>query len=111
MKILRIKNKSFFIEVADTWRKRAKGLMFRKRPAPMHGLLIEFPKPGKWGIWTPFMKFPLDLIFLDEKMQVVDAKGNVPAISILKPKTWKIYRPKAPAKYVLEVAAQMPRQR
>lgn len=104
MKILKIKNTNFLVEVADTWWKRAKGLMFREKLPPMHGLLIEFPEPGKWGIWMLFMRFPLDLIFLDEKMQVVDAKANIPPVS-LNPRTWKIYKPRKPAKYVLEISA------
>ena len=106
MKILKIKNTNFLVEVADTWWKRTKGLMFREKLPPMHGLLIEFPEPGKWGIWMLFMRFPLDLIFLDEKMQVVDAVHNTPPVSLLKPKTWKIYKPRKPAKYVMEISAK-----
>jgi len=105
MKLLKIKNKNFLVEVADTWWKRTKGLMFRKKLPPMHGLLLEFPKPGRHGIWMPFMKFPLDLIFLNERMDVIDIKMNVPPVSLFRPKTWKIYKPKKPAKYVLEISA------
>lgn len=105
MKLLKIKNKNFLVEVADTWWKRTKGLMFREKLAPMHGLLIEFPKPGKCGIWMLFMRFPLDLIFLNEKMQVVDAVRNAQPVSLFKPKTWRIYKPRKPAKYVMEIAA------
>ncbi len=106
MKLLKIRNRNFFVEVADTWWKRTKGLMFKKTLAPFHGLLIEFPKTGKYGIWMLFMKFPLDLIFLDESMQVVDAIHNVPPISLLRPSTWKIYKPRRPARYVLEINAE-----
>ena len=41
-----------------------------------------------------FMRFPLDIIFLDEDKKIVDM------VSI---KPWKTYTPKAPSKYVIEL--------
>ena len=52
------------------------------------------------SIWMPFVKNKLNLIFLDEKMKVVEQQAAVP-IS-LNPKTWKVYKNEN-AKYCLEL--------
>jgi uncharacterized membrane protein (UPF0127 family) len=90
-----------FIEVADTPWKRAVGLMFRKEPS---SLLIEFDREARHAIWMLFMRFPIDLIFLDSEKTVVTIYENIEPLS-LDPRTWKIYRPKKRAKYALEVEA------
>jgi uncharacterized membrane protein (UPF0127 family) len=48
------------VEVADTFWKRLKGEMFRKKPSAM--LL----KGGSLHVHTCFMRFPIDLLFLRE---------------------------------------------
>lgn len=90
------------LEIADTPRKRALGLMFRKSPRP---LLMDFEKQGNHGIWMLFMRFPIDLIFLDKEKRVITTYKNIKPIT-LNPKTWKIYRPGSPARYALEIPAQ-----
>jgi uncharacterized membrane protein (UPF0127 family) len=49
------------LEVAETFRERAKGLLGRKSLGVGKGLLI----PHCGSVHTFFMQFPLDLIFLD----------------------------------------------
>lgn len=77
-----------------------KGLMFKRRGR----LLLDFGKECKPGIWMLFMKFPLDLIFLDSSGKIVDIIENVKPFS-LNPKTWKIYYPRKNCRYCLEVEA------
>ncbi len=77
------------------------GLMFRKEG----NALLEFKKEGKYGIWMLFMRYPLNLIFLDKNKKIVDLIKNVPPLSF-NPKTWKSYYPKKKCKYVLELDAR-----
>jgi uncharacterized membrane protein (UPF0127 family) len=63
------------VEVADTARSRNKGLLGR------HGLE---PGGGLWivpcgAVHTFFMRFPIDLVYLDRKKRVRKARSRVPA--------------------------------
>ncbi len=74
---------------ADTFLKRFKGLMLKKDFDS--GLL--FSKLKDSSIHTLFMRFDIDIYFIDEKKVVFDK-------TTLKP--WKFYKPKKQAKYILE---------
>ncbi len=50
-----------------------------------------------------FMRFPIDVIWLDSRNRVVDLRNNVKPLNPFKPSTWRLYRPKNPAKYVIEL--------
>ncbi|MFH1445224.1 MAG: DUF192 domain-containing protein [Nanoarchaeota archaeon] len=91
------------IEHADSLWKQTKGLMFRKSIPKYHGMLFTFNHEAKHGIWMLFMRFPIDIYFLDKDMKVVYQVKNAKPLNPLKPSTWKVYTPKKPAKYVLEV--------
>ena len=80
-------------EEAGKFFSRAAGLMFRKKLEQNKGLLIKF-FPHSSAVHSFFMRFPIDLIFVDKDMHVVDLKT-------LKP--WRAYFPKKQCKYVLEV--------
>ncbi len=85
------------VRVADTFRSRLLGLMFRRRLPPGEGLLIEFPGYGaKAGVHSMFMRFPLDLYYLDDTLRVVE-------VARLKP--WRVHIPRRRCRYVLEVSA------
>lgn len=88
------------LELADTETKRARGLSGRSPLARDEGMLFVFPGPTKPGFWMKEMKFPLDLVWLDEKWRVVDLIQNATPESY--PQT---FTPPAPVKYVLEVTA------
>ncbi|MCK4429243.1 MAG: DUF192 domain-containing protein [Candidatus Aenigmarchaeota archaeon] len=77
------------------------GLMFRKEG----NAIMEFGREGKCGIWMLFMRYSLNLIFLDKNKKVVDLIEKVPPLGF-NPKTWKIYYPKKKCKYVLELDAR-----
>lgn len=90
-------------EVAATAWRKAIGLMGRKRLGNS-GLLMVFSKEGRPGIWMLGMRFPIDLVFLDRRKRVVDIRKNIQPIGF-HPKTWMIYYPKRPARYVIELPA------
>ncbi|MBU2519617.1 MAG: DUF192 domain-containing protein [Nanoarchaeota archaeon] len=94
------------IEHADSLWEQTKGLMFRKSLPKGHGMLFTFGYEGKHGIWMMFMRFPIDIYFLDKNYKVVDYVRKAKPFNPFKLSTWRIYSPKKPAKYVLEVASQ-----
>lgn len=68
------------VVVADTFTKRLMGYMFRKTPH-CTALLI---KPCN-SIHTFFMKFDIDVLFLDESMRVVEKKISLPKRKMIMP--------------------------
>ena len=84
----------------DSYLCRMLGLMFRSRLEEGTGLLIVEPRTGigQTTIHMWFVFFSLGVIWLDEALTVVDKK-------LAKP--WRIYAPKAPARYMLEVRPEI----
>lgn len=74
---------------ADTFFKRFKGLMGKK---DFKGMMV-FANLKDSGIHTMFMRFEIDVYFIDENRKVFDK------ISL---KPWKFYKPKKQAKYIVE---------
>ena len=50
-----------------------------------------------------FMLCPIGVVWLDSNFIVVDLATRIMPFSPLKPKTWRVYRPKKSAKYVIEL--------
>jgi uncharacterized membrane protein (UPF0127 family) len=91
-------------EMAESSLAKAKGLMFRKSLDENSGLLMKFDGEARHSIWMPFMRFPLDLVFISGDKRVADMKENIRPIS-RSPKTWRIYTPKKKCRWVLEISA------
>ncbi|WP_197277516.1 DUF192 domain-containing protein [Bacillus sp. FJAT-27245] len=81
----------FTIQTADTFYKRFKGLMFRKKPIREEGLWIV---PCN-SIHMFFMSFPIDIVLLNEQKEVIRL------IPSLKP--WRATKPNKNAYSVLEL--------
>ncbi len=77
---------------------KMKGLMFREEGRA----LLVFDRTEKHSIWMPFMRFSLDVAFLDDEGVVVHTEEDVPPMSI-HPSTWKLYGPPRPCRSILEV--------
>ncbi len=83
------------VEFADSFFSRFRGLMLKKDIES--GLVLKIPPGrGKRGsaIHMFFMRIPLDIIFADEDLKVVDVVSLDP---------WKTYTPKHPARFVIEL--------
>ncbi|MFH0956756.1 MAG: DUF192 domain-containing protein [Candidatus Aenigmatarchaeota archaeon] len=93
-------------EVAGSLWKKGLGLMFRKELRKGCGLLMDFSSEGAdfHSIWMPFMRFPIDIVFIGPDRKVTDVFRNVPPVG-LRLRTWKVYVPSAPAMWVLELPA------
>ena len=62
-------------EVADGFFSRARGLLGRRELARGHGLLIA----PTWSVHTLFMRFPIDVVFLDRQLEVVRVRRDLRA--------------------------------
>ena len=83
---------------------KAVGLMFRSGLERGRGMLFPFRSESRVGMWMLFMRFPIDLIYLDSAKKVVGVFEDVKPVG-RDLRTWKVYYPPVPAKYVLEVAS------
>ena len=100
---VRIGSGVFHVRLATTETDRQVGLSGVEKLAVNGGLLMVFDADDKWGIWMKDMKIPIDIIWLngDKKViyMVTDASPDT--------STSKVFTPKSPARYVLEVPAGM----
>jgi uncharacterized membrane protein (UPF0127 family) len=69
------------VEVADTPAERGRGLSGREMLPENSGMLFVFDTPGRYGFWMYGMKFPLDIIWIDERLRVVYFVENAQPIS------------------------------
>lgn len=98
---MRILNNTKKIAVAEDAKEarsffsRLRGLMFTTKPQT---IVLVSPQQGIEGVsihmW--FMRQPIDVIWLDDRLKVVDTYENA------RPWAFKVFRPKLSAKYVVE---------
>lgn len=96
MRVLNAHSKELLIpnvELADTYFSRLNGLMFRKQIPQDYGLIIA---PCN-SIHMFFMKFPIDVLFVDKENRVVDFIENI--------KPWRVSKVYWNASYVIELPA------
>ena len=89
----------FEIEIADTPYDRQTGLMYRDELTAEKGMLFIFEKSEMRSFYMKNTYIPLDLIFIDHKMNITHVHSNA------KPFETKSISSKFPAKYVLEITA------
>jgi len=92
-----VNNSPLKVAIANTVETREKGLSGIEKLPDNHSLLFVFPENERYGIWMKGMKFPIDIIWLNENLKVVYFKDNV------QPSTYPaIFYPPVDARYVLE---------
>lgn len=91
--------RQFSIEVADSDAMRAKGLGGRSGISADEALLFVFDESGKHCFWMKDVSFPIDIVWFNESLDVVDSELSVA------PETYPetTFCPDEPARYVLEI--------
>ena len=98
--VFNFQNVSVSVDIVRTEAEMAKGLGDRRSLPEGRGMFFEFPVLGPWPIWMKDMYFPIDIIWLDQKMKVVSLKENATPESFP-----EIFRSEQNSLYVLEVPA------
>ncbi len=88
--------------VADSFLKRMIGLMFRNELSGRECMLFIFGRPGRYGIWMKNMRFSIDVVWIDDKFNVVDYAQNLKPCSKIICRT---YYPETESKYIIEAEA------
>jgi len=94
-------NKNLSIEVVDTPELRSRGLSGRESLESNTGMLFVFENQRENNcFWMKDMKFSIDMVWMNEKKQVLNVAENV------SPDTYpESFCPAEPAKYGLEINA------
>ena len=92
-------------EVADDEAERKIGLSGRPYLSENEAMLFVFPeKTSGAGFWMKDMKFPIDIVWIDDNKVVKIDKSVQPEPGV-PDEQLKLYHPETPVNYVLEVKA------
>ncbi len=97
---LKIRDIVIDVEIADTLRKKSRGLSGRESFASGHGMLFPFRFSGFHPFWMKDMKFSIDIIWIGKDRKVVDITKNAVPKSFPRP-----FVSRRPARYALEINA------
>lgn len=95
---LRLRNIKLEAELARTETERARGLSNRASLGEFKAMLFVFPEPTIPRFWMRDTNFPLDIIWIDEKLKIIGIEHNLSPDSF--PNT---VSPARKVPYVLEV--------
>lgn len=98
--VVEFRNVNVTAEVAATAEARKQGLSGRKELGEKQGMLFILSKPDFHHFHMKDMNFPIDIIWLDENLRVVDITAQLDPDTY--PQTFTSHRP---AQYALEVNA------
>jgi len=87
------------VEVVQSAVERQRGLMERHALAPHHGMLFIFDTMADHPFWMKQTVIALDMIFIDNKQQVIGIIHDVPPLTLERRTINK------PSQYVVEVPA------
>lgn len=105
-----INNRLFKVEVAKTQQQQIQGLSDRNSISSDSGMLFVFPQKSAYGFWMKNMKFPIDIIYINDDT-IVDIFESVPTPSPDEKSTGlAVYTPLQDANYVLEINAGLSKE-
>jgi uncharacterized membrane protein (UPF0127 family) len=96
-----VKNHTFSVTIAATEQERQQGLSGVKSLPLNEGKIFLFDNADTYAFWMKGMKFPLDIIFINDG-KVVSIAENLPPATSDNPPT---YQPTGPSKAALEINA------
>ncbi len=98
--MVEINGKKFELEVAQTPRQQAIGLMYRDSVPPNRGMLFPFQPPRVVAFWMKNVSIPLDMIFISQGI-IQHIENNAPPC---KTPSCPVYGPNVRVDQVLELA-------
>lgn len=99
---IKINNEEFNLSVARTDEDRKKGLAKFDSIKENEGMVFIFDTPGNYSFYMKDMKFNIDIVFLNERKEVVSIFKNAKTTDYVNPLQYEAYKPDYPSKYVLE---------
>ncbi|MDO8655120.1 MAG: DUF192 domain-containing protein [bacterium] len=98
--IIRIGNQELSVEIADTIAKQVRGLSGHQPLKENEGMLFMYENPRVLSFWMKDMRFPIDIIWIDEHKNIVGIASDI------SPDTFpQTFSSAVPVQYVLEVSA------
>ncbi|MGC8816761.1 MAG: DUF192 domain-containing protein [Candidatus Hadarchaeum sp.] len=85
------------VMLANSFFSRLRGLMFRKSLLPGEALFFIFARPGRNSVHMFFVRFPIDLIYLDAGFRVVEVRNSL--------RPWRFHRSRVVSSYLIELPA------
>lgn len=95
---LKIGEKLIKVGIADSDEERVRGLSGRASLETGRGLLFIFQEAAEQGFWMKDMRFPIDIIWIDEHWRVSGIEASVSPASYP-----EIFYSETPVRYVLEL--------
>jgi uncharacterized membrane protein (UPF0127 family) len=102
---VKVKDKTYQVEIADDPASQQKGLMNRANLPTDQGMLFVFDKTNYYPFWMKNTLIPLDIIWIDNNKKVVFIKENAQPCSNVVQAICQSVIPTKLAKYVLELNA------
>jgi hypothetical protein len=102
---LRAGDRVMRIEVASTAAQSERGLGYRDGLAADAGMMFDLHETHVPVFWMKGMRFPLDMVWIDDAKRVVDVTRDVEPQPGAKDDELRRYSPGAPVRYTLEVNA------
>lgn len=88
------------VEIAETPAEMAFGLMYRRRLAPMTGMLFDLgPRGARVSMWMKDTRLPLDMVFIGLSGRIEKIARNE------RPGSLELVKSPGPARAVLEIGA------
>jgi hypothetical protein len=98
-----INDNCFKVEIAQSNREKAKGLMERESLAEDAGMLFVYNGEDYRSFWMKNMNFPIDIIWINKDKEIVGITNNVPPCE----DRCISYKSPRKAMYVLEIGADL----
>lgn len=87
-----------FVRVADTLEKQTMGLSGTSVLGENEGMLFLFDRSGNYPFWMKDMRYPIDILWMDETKKVVNRE------TCLSPESYpKVFASRVASRYVLEM--------
>ena len=101
-----LKGETYAVEIADDMQEQARGLMFRREMPADRGMLFVYESAQPQAFWMKNCYIPLDILFFDQDAKFINGHYGVPICSN---EPCPSYSANAPARYVLELNANVGR--